>query len=158
MNRRSVCNCNASLDQFLSTRPRRTKLPKGLWRAAVKLAAARRRRIRIGWTTCNLRSASAELCLQPKKAKPEFVELITPHSAPPEECVIEFESTCGGKMRIQWKAPTPPDWASLLRARLEAGDDSDRANQVDSAQHWVPRAPTACYETEIVPEPHHRQM
>jgi hypothetical protein len=33
-----------------------------------------------------------------------------------EDCVIEFESSIGGKMRIQWKAATPPDWASLLRA------------------------------------------
>ena len=32
------------------------------------------------------------------------------------ECVIEFESAGGGKMRVQWKAALLPDWASLLRA------------------------------------------
>ena len=31
--------------------------------------------------------------------------------------MIEFESSSGGKMRIQWKASAPPDWASLA-ARL----------------------------------------
>ena len=36
------------------------------------------------------------------------------------ECVIEFESKSGGKMRIQWKAATPPDWANLLRAWRDA--------------------------------------
>jgi hypothetical protein len=51
-----------------------------------------------------------------KVAKPAFVELITPHPATLGECVIEFESSSGGKMRIQWKASAPPDWASLLRA------------------------------------------
>jgi hypothetical protein len=35
------------------------------------------------------------------------------------ECVIEFESASGGKMRVQWKSAAPPDWASLLRAWRE---------------------------------------
>jgi hypothetical protein len=34
--------------------------------------------------------------------------------------VIEFESSLGGKMRIQWKGSAGPDWASLLRAWREA--------------------------------------
>jgi hypothetical protein len=51
-----------------------------------------------------------------KATKPAFVELI----APQEECVIEFESPRGTKMRIQWKASTPHDWVSLLRAWREA--------------------------------------
>jgi hypothetical protein len=57
--------------------------------------------------------------LRRKTTKPTFVELITPHPATLEECVIEFESAGGGKMRIQWKAATPPDWASLLRTWRE---------------------------------------
>jgi hypothetical protein len=36
------------------------------------------------------------------------------------ECLIEFESLHGGKVRIQWKAAAPPDWISLLRAWREA--------------------------------------
>jgi hypothetical protein len=47
-----------------------------------------------------------------------FVELVSPATRL-EECVIDFESPNGGKMRIQWKATTPPDWTSLLRAWRE---------------------------------------
>jgi len=36
-----------------------------------------------------------------------------------EECVIEFESSGGSKMRIQWKTTVPPDWTILLRAWRE---------------------------------------
>ena len=51
-----------------------------------------------------------------KPAQPGFVELIAPPLLKLDECVIEFESIRGAKMRIQWKAAAPPDWASLLRA------------------------------------------
>jgi hypothetical protein len=56
--------------------------------------------------------------LRRKAAKPAFVELIAPAPRPAtlEDCVIEFESAGGGKMRIHWKAAAPPDWARLLRA------------------------------------------
>jgi len=36
------------------------------------------------------------------------------------DCVIEFESSAGSKMRILWKNSSAPDWASLLRAFREA--------------------------------------
>lgn len=36
-----------------------------------------------------------------------------------EACIIEFESARGAKMRIHWKALTPPDWANLLQAWRE---------------------------------------
>ena len=42
--------------------------------------------------------------LRRKPAKPAFVELIAPHPTTLEECIIEFESAGGGKMRIHWKA------------------------------------------------------
>jgi len=35
------------------------------------------------------------------------------------ECWMEFESLRGGKVRIQWKAASSPDWMSLLRAWRE---------------------------------------
>lgn len=47
---------------------------------------------------------------------PRFVELITPLPAVTPECVIEFESDSGGKMRVHWKSSAAPDWTSLLRA------------------------------------------
>jgi hypothetical protein len=55
-----------------------------------------------------------------KTTKPAFVELIAAHPATVSECVIEFESSIGGKMRIRWKGSAAPDWASLLRAWREA--------------------------------------
>lgn len=54
-----------------------------------------------------------------KPTKSSFVELITPRSATMAECIIEFEFPSGSKMRVQWKAATPPDWASLLRGEAE---------------------------------------
>ena len=54
-----------------------------------------------------------------KVASPGFVELI-PAEPAAAECVIEFESKSGGKMRIQWKGSGAPDWSSLLRAWREA--------------------------------------
>ena len=58
--------------------------------------------------------------LRKKATKPAFVELITTSPAVVSECVVEFESSLGGKMRIQWKGSAAPDWASLLRAWREA--------------------------------------
>jgi len=56
---------------------------------------------------------------RPDKSKPVFVELIAP---PPrlEECLIEFESTHGGKIRIHWPIRTAPDCTALLRAWRDA--------------------------------------
>jgi hypothetical protein len=51
---------------------------------------------------------------------PAFVELIASHPAAMSEGLIEFESSVGGKMRIQWKGSAAPDWISLLRAWREA--------------------------------------
>jgi hypothetical protein len=55
-----------------------------------------------------------------KATKPAFVELVAAHPTTVSECVIEFESPVGGKMRIQWKGSSTPDWASLLRAWRDA--------------------------------------
>jgi hypothetical protein len=53
-------------------------------------------------------------------AAPAFVELIASHQAAVSECVIEFETSIGSKMRVQLKGSSTPDWASLLRAWREA--------------------------------------
>src|SRR5271155_3759222 len=118
-----IVQLQRQLDQFRSTQPRRTKLPESLWEAAVELArqhgvysVAQPLRLdymglkkRLGEPSSHRRNTS----------RAAFVELITPPPATLEECVIEFESSRGAKMRIQWRASTPPDWASLLRAWRE---------------------------------------
>src|SRR5215472_15431764 len=130
MNRKSsapipeaIAQLQRQLEQFRSSQPGRTKLPAPLWQAAVELARQygvyavanplrldyTRLKQRLGGTTNRLRKAS----------RPAFVELIGGGSATLPECVIEFESATGSKMRIQWKAAVPLDWASLLHAWRE---------------------------------------
>lgn len=111
------------LDEFRRTRPRRTKLPESLWKAAVELARrhgvyAVAQPLRLDYMGLKRRLGGAAT-LQRETTKPAFIELIAPPRATLEECVIELESVSGGKMRIQWKAAAPPDVGSLLRAWRE---------------------------------------
>jgi hypothetical protein len=130
MNRKStpsipepIVQLQRQLDQFRSTQPRRTKLPESLWQTAVELARQHgvysvAHPLRLDYM--GLKKRLGEPPSHRRKAsRPAFVELITPHPAALEEWVIEFESSRGSKMRIQWKAATPPDWTSLLRAWRE---------------------------------------
>jgi hypothetical protein len=119
-----ILQLQRQLDQFRSTQPRRTKLPEPLWQAAVELARQHgvyhvAHPLRLDYT--RLKERLGGIPNRRRKArKPAFVELVAPRSAALEDCVVEFESSSGGKMRIQWKAPAPPDWASLLRAWRDA--------------------------------------
>jgi hypothetical protein len=120
----AIVQVQRQLDQFRSTQPRRTKLPESLWHAAVELARqygiySVAHPLRLDYMGLKKRLGGGPV-VRRKASKPAFVELITPPATPPEEFVIEFESFRGGKVRIQWKASAPPDWASLLRAWREA--------------------------------------
>ena len=130
MNRKSlapvpepIAQLQRQLDQFRGAQPQRTKLPESLWQAAVGLAQQHgvysvAHPLRLDYMGLKKRLGEVPR-LRRKATKPAFVELIAPHPATLEECVIEFESSSGGKMRIQWKASAPQDWASLLRAWRE---------------------------------------
>ncbi|MBA3916218.1 MAG: hypothetical protein H0X25_20715 [Acidobacteriales bacterium] len=115
------------LDEFRSTHARRAKLPESLWQAAVELARehgiyAVAHPLRLDYVGLKKRLGGDQRAgrkLTKSSPKPSFVELVSPHRSLLEECMIEFESVRGGKMRIQWKATVPPDWASLLRAWRE---------------------------------------
>jgi hypothetical protein len=111
-------------DEFRSTQPHRTKLPEPLWQAAVELARQHgvysvAHPLRLDYTGLKKRLDGVP---DPKKksAKPAFVELISGYPATVSDWVIEFESSVGSKMRIQWKNSSAPDWASLLRAWRES--------------------------------------
>jgi len=113
------------LDEFRTTQTHRTKLPETLWRAAVELARqygiqSVAHPLRLDYV--GLKKRLGEVPNSPKKtaAASAFVELVTSHSTTVSECVIEFESTLGSKMRIQWKGSSTPDWTGLLRAWREA--------------------------------------
>ena len=112
------------LDEFRGAQPHRTKLPETLWQAAVELARQHgvysvAHPLRLDYMGLKKRLDGVPVC-EKKVAKPAFVELIANHPATMAECVIEFESSIGGKIRIQWKGSGAPDWASLLRAWREA--------------------------------------
>jgi hypothetical protein len=116
----AILQLQRQLDQFRSTQPGRTKLPESLWQAAVELARQHgvysvAHPLRLDYTALKKRLGGVPV-LRRKATKPKFVELI----APQEECVIEFEAPSGSKMRLQWKASSPRDWVSLLRAWREA--------------------------------------
>src|SRR5260221_5726194 len=114
-----VAQLQRQLEQFRSNQSGRTKLPESLWQAAVELARQHgvysvAHPLRLDYVGLKKRLGGVAI-LRRKATKAEFVELI----APQEEGVIEFEAPSGNKMRVQWKASTPRDWASLLRAWRE---------------------------------------
>ena len=118
-----VAQLQRQLEQFRSSQSGRTKLPESLWQAAVELARqhgvhAVAHPLRLDYTRLKQRLGGSPIG-QRKATKPAFVELVAPPRAQLEECVIEFESSSGSTMRIQWKAATPPDWTALLRAWRE---------------------------------------
>src|SRR3954471_6636817 len=95
------------LDEFRGAQPHRTKLPESLWQAAVELARQHgvysvAHPLRLDYVGLKKRLGGASPRRR-KATKPAFVKLIGPNRAQREECVIDFESSGGSKMRIQWK-------------------------------------------------------
>ena len=106
--------------QFRATHPPRSKLPHEFWASATELAKQHglytvAHAPRLDYVGLRKRVAGS-VRRRRKAARPRFVELIAPNSPKLDECIIEFESARGAKMRIQWKAAAPPDWAGLLQA------------------------------------------
>ena len=116
----AIAQLQRQLEQFRSSRPGRRKLPESVWQAAVELARqygiyAVAHPLRLDYTRLK-QQLGGKPGQSRKQNKPAFVELIGGGGAALPECVIEFESRGGDKMRIQWKAAVPPDWTGLLRA------------------------------------------
>jgi len=106
--------------QFRATHPRRSKLPEAFWTAATELAKQHglytvAHALRLDYMGLKKRVGGSAR-RQRRQASPRFVELVAARPPNLDECTIEFESARGAKMRIQWKAAAPPDWAGLLRA------------------------------------------
>jgi hypothetical protein len=119
-----IAQLQLQLEQIRSTQPRVRKLPESVWQAAVELAREHgvysvAHHLRLDYTGLKKRLGGVSPRRR-KVRKPTFVELMAPPSAMLGECLIEFESLRGSKVRIQWKAATSPDWMSLLRAWREA--------------------------------------
>jgi hypothetical protein len=106
--------------QFRATHPPRSKLPDEFWASAAGLAKEHglytvAHALRLDYVGLKKRVVGSARRRR-KPAQPRFVELIAAGPPKLDECVIEFESARGAKMRIQWKAAAPPDWTGLLRA------------------------------------------
>jgi hypothetical protein len=119
-----IAQLQRQLDQIRSVQPRGRKLPESVWQAAVELAREHgvysvAHPLRLDYMGLKKRLGGVSRPRR-KARKPAFVELVAPQVAPLRECVIEFESLRGGKVRIQWKAAAAPDWMSLLRAWRDA--------------------------------------
>jgi len=119
-----ILQLQRQLEQFRSTHAHRARIPDALWESAVGLARehglyAVAHPLRLDYAQLKRRLGGASRVEGRKRTvSPSFVELIATH--PAAECMIEFESRGGGKMRIQWKGSGAPDWGSLLRAWREA--------------------------------------
>lgn len=116
-----IVELQRELDEYRRSRPRRAKLPESIWQTATELARAHgvhavAQALRLDYMGLKRRLGGEVARRRPNNSKPVFVELIAPPPAKPEECLIEFESTRGDKMRIYWPASTAPDWTALLRA------------------------------------------
>jgi hypothetical protein len=115
----AILHLQQQLDQWRGVQKGRTKLPESFWQAAVDLAKQygvfrTAQPLRLDYTRLKQRLSGAGQ--RQESSGPAFVELVRPHPAEMEECVIEFESAQGGKMRVRWRSNTPPDWTNLLRA------------------------------------------
>ena len=119
-----IARLQRQLEEYRRMRPRRAKLPESIWEAAAELARehgvyAVAQPLRLDYM--GLKKRLGEVANRRRgKSKPVFVELIAPPPAACEECLIEFESARGGKMRIHWPVRVAPDWSGLLRAWREA--------------------------------------
>jgi hypothetical protein len=118
-----IAQLQLQLNEIRSIRPRGKRLPDSVWQAAVELAREHgvysvARHLRLDYTGLKKRLGGVSQRRR-KTRKPTFVELVATPSAMQGECLIEFESLQGSKVRIQWKAATSPDWMSLLRAWRE---------------------------------------
>jgi len=119
-----IVQLQRELEQFRGSHAHRTRLPESLWQSATELARehglhAVAHPLRLDYAQLKKRLGGV-VTVSRKATAPTFVELITSHPVSLSEYLIEFESSRGGKMRIQWKSSAPPDWSSLLRGWRES--------------------------------------
>ena len=110
------------LEQWRGAHRPRSRLPEGLWAAAVQLArqqglyrTARTLRLDYGCL-----KKKAQQTHRPAAAPAGFVELIAPAAETAADCLIEVEGARGGKMRVQARL-APAGLARLIQAWRDAG-------------------------------------
>lgn len=122
-----IAQLQQQLNQWRGTNRPRTRLPEPFWNAAVEFAREygiyrTARPLRLDYADLKQRLLGSQS--RPRKRvrkanQAAFVELLAANTPQPDEWTIEFESSRGHKMRVQWKATVPLDWTPLLRAWRE---------------------------------------
>ena len=119
-------------ERWRSSHRGRLPIPEELWASAAAVAREHgvfqtAKVLRLEYGKLKRMVEAAPSGVQPVAARPlgpaTFLELVPPPGAPAgpglSECLIELEGP-RGKIRIQWKATTAPDLASLSRALWES--------------------------------------
>lgn len=122
-----IAQLGQQLERWRSENRPRTRLPKPFWSAAVELArqygiyrtAHALRLDYMGLKKRLLGSGAPQRKRRQELARPAFLELIGTQAEKAEGWVVEFESSQGGKMRIQAPAAVALDWRALLHAWRE---------------------------------------
>ena len=105
--------------------PGRSPIPNALWAAAVALARrhglyATSRLLRLDYTALKRRMSTAgDRAVASAASRPMVIELSPAPGLCP--CVIEIESPCGGRMRVQVPQVTVPDLVALTRGVWSGG-------------------------------------
>jgi hypothetical protein len=115
-------------EEFRSGHEKRTRLPEELWRAAGEVAGRRGmnvvcRSLRLDadslkkWMGQDAKPAKAKRKLKKHKVETaaHFVELFTPAAGSGSACIVEVESSQGGKLRLEWKGVSASEVTQLIR-------------------------------------------
>ena len=120
LSRDALSEAQSQFEQWRASRKRGTRIPEGLWRAAVE--AAREHGVSkaaqaLGLDYYGLKQrleSTAELSESEGSAEPGFVEIPLFAAAP--ECVLELEDAEGARLRIELKGPAAAQCAALAQA------------------------------------------
>jgi hypothetical protein len=117
-------------EDWRRTRQIPARIPDSLWSAAARAASTHgvsrvatvlrvnyhALKERVERTATGTSDRPSALSASAGDAVAKFVELTSPVSASPCECILELQDTAGAKMRIQWKGVGMPDLAALSRS------------------------------------------
>jgi hypothetical protein len=109
------------LEGWRSAHPPRSRLPEGLWAAAVNVARQQglyrtARTLRLDYGSLKKKAQQTD---RPAAAPASFVELVAPAAETSADCLIEVEGARGGKMRVQARL-APAGLARLIQAWRDA--------------------------------------
>jgi hypothetical protein len=113
-------------EEFRNTRPGHARLPEALWAAAAELAkrygvnpTARALRLEYGGLRKRFENRGQAKRKGAPSTPPSFMEFVAPGAKAVTNCILEVEWAQGGKLRLELKAVTTTELASLIRAFVD---------------------------------------